>query len=280
MANFLTSYLVTSPFDNTRSSEDIISQAQTGYYSLQDYAVQHWYHHAQALADMAENSDTHEGTHIDLHLRDAACSLQQFVHFYAKPHLPRVDTIGSQESLSAILAQVPHDEHERTAYLNLELRTTWIRNEIESLEGLGDSQKEVLDDLHGPFDLFKCHKPWCSRFANGFSTLEERTSHMDRHDRPFQCQHEDCLWSSFGVETEADLDAHYSRYHATEDIQFPKSIRKTVSRLPSILQAAKDGDITSVKTYLDNGDKGLAQEVYRHLFGTPRTTATTKFANF
>lgn len=272
MVNFLTNYLVTPPFDNTKSSSDIAFQAQNGYYSLQDYAVQHWYHHAQALADVVESSKRHEIKHLEMYSREAIASLQKFIHYYSNFQISKrqiSESVESQQSLSASLAQVPQDEHERTSYLNLERRTTWIRNEIERLEVLNSSQKDVLDDLYGPTNLFKCQKPWCPRFTDGFRTLEERTSHMNRHDRPFQCRHEDCLWFSFGFETEADLQAHYDSHHseAREDIEFPKSVGNPVSKLPGLLQAAKDGDFNSVKTYLDDG-----QDInLRNRYKSPKT---------
>ncbi|KAF6808246.1 zinc finger protein [Colletotrichum sojae] len=273
MAKFLTNYLVTSPFENTRSSDDILLQARNGYYSLQDYAVQYWYHHCQALAGIAGKSSLHQTTHLDKHLREMSCSLQQFVHFYSKFHASNSqidEAVASQESLSAVLAKVPEDEQERTSHFNLVLRTTFIRNEIESLELLEDAQRAVLDDLHGPINLFKCHKPWCPRFTDGFNTSEERANHMNRHDRPFQCQYENCIWFSLGFETEADAQGHHADYHseATENIQFPTSVRKQASKLPGLLQAAKDGDIASVKSYLDSGQDINLRRVHKS-FKTP-----------
>ncbi|CAN9201287.1 unnamed protein product [Alternaria alternata] len=70
----------------------------------------------------------------------------------------------------------------------------------------------ALRDMYGS-NLFKCPRLSCMYFTNGFSTMEEREKHFERHERPARCTDEHCRGSQIGFATQAQLDRHLKENH-------------------------------------------------------------------
>ncbi|KAJ8132836.1 hypothetical protein O1611_g785 [Lasiodiplodia mahajangana] len=74
---------------------------------------------------------------------------------------------------------------------------------------------------------FKCPRVNCLRYYQGFSTLERRQHHLNKHDRPFLCYIVGCHMEVFGYATAKDLKKHLFKYHGidnlddTADAEFP-----------------------------------------------------------
>lgn len=69
-----------------------------------------------------------------------------------------------------------------------------------------------LHEIHGD-RLYRCSRPGCFRYRNGFETKAERDRHLSVHSRPFKCDDEKCDFSTLGFRTEAQLQAHFLRNH-------------------------------------------------------------------
>ncbi|KAF4484481.1 Ankyrin repeat and KH domain-containing protein 1 [Colletotrichum fructicola Nara gc5] len=246
MLSFCARYLASSAFQITPKSTTIIRFATQGYYALLDYTVQYWYDHLEALA--AANVAVGDIS------RDTVKQIKDFLarctdrHDLKKVHFSVLD-------LQELLAKIPQDSHDRAAFLDMENRTCWIRQEIENLSGLTEDEKCITTELYGASVKYKCHKPWCSRFAEGFATFGERADHMKLHERPFACEFDGCFGSTLGFESDEALNKHYTKYHVenSPEIKFPK--RNSKGRLIplDLLFAAERGDMYHVAKYLDEG---------------------------
>lgn len=250
--SFCMEYLTSGPFSRINRSHTVAAHARRAYYSLQDYAVAHWYDHATELAAI-RMYDSEDCPEMWEESKRAASLLARFLVDYGSS----VDGIwvgDSSVSLQAILDKLPNDERDRISLLNIEQRTTWIRQEIENLQDLEDDEKQILAELHGSGFGYKCHKPWCLMFTNGFEKSDERESHMNRHERSFLCPFDGCFGSIVGFESKVVMDQHQKNNHtdtAPTIMQFPAAGRIRPS--PNLFRAASRGDIDEVTQVLDDG---------------------------
>ncbi|TDZ24409.1 hypothetical protein Cob_v003428 [Colletotrichum orbiculare MAFF 240422] len=132
--NFCTEYLASTPFSMCLKPSVIAHHARSGYYGLQDYAIQYWYDHACLYA----NSTDAEG---DCGQEQTLSLLANFLEEYALD-VATFDTSPTK----GLLEFVASDDRDRASHLNLEQRTFSIRDEIESLK-LEDTEREVFNFL-------------------------------------------------------------------------------------------------------------------------------------
>ncbi|OBR15108.1 Zinc finger protein [Colletotrichum higginsianum IMI 349063] len=264
--SFCMEYLTSGPFSRINRSHTVAAHARRAYYSLQDYAVAHWYDHATELAAIRMYDSEHCPEMWEESMR-AASLLARFLVDYGSS----VDGIGGGDtsvSLQATLDKLPSYERDRVSLLNIVQRTTWIRQEIENLENLADDEKQILAELHGSNVGYKCHKPWCLMFATGFDKSDERESHMNRHERPFLCPFHGCFGSIVGFESKVVMDQHHKKNHSDAPPTIPRfpTPRRTRTSL-DLFRAASRGDIDEVTQLLDNGHD--ANRTKATLFKTP-----------
>jgi len=142
---------------------------------------------------------------------------------------------------------------------DLELRTLSIRKVIEEL--VEDDKKHASSSIHANhLELyygvipFKCQKPWCDRFSEGFDEKPERDQHVNRHERPFLCTVDGCFGADLGFESEAKLHDHNTQYHSDsqdDEWDFPSANTKQAK---DICKAAAQGDLHRVKELLAAGE--------------------------
>lgn len=151
---------------------------------------------------------------------------------------------------------LPSDHWERNAFIDIELRSTAVRRAIEELF---KSNSDLLScdayvNLHGAMNVFKCSKPWCDYFHDGFRSEKLRDAHTNQHNLPFQCSVEGCFASKVGFDKDQRLQQHLRRYHGetgdSSTISFPM-FRKLADI--SLTDAVKRGDYDLTKDLLDVG---------------------------
>src|SRR6202035_209061 len=75
------------------------------------------------------------------------------------------------------------------------------RKLLESLSSLNlpsySGENENLTTYYGD-KRFKCPKITCFYFHEGFKDAKSRDTHINRHDRPFNCTSPDCSVAEFG----------------------------------------------------------------------------------
>lgn len=268
LLSFCAEYLASSPFDLCKRSDAVSLHARQGYYSLQDYAVAHWYSHLKFLSNRT-SAGSGESQSFVCELQRATNSTTRFLEAYAAP-TGEPENNDPYSSLMLITGRLPTKDKTRNSLLNIETRTSWIRQEIENLRNLEDEAKELLDDLYGPI-RYKCPKPACSKFAEGFSTAQERRTHVNLHERPFLCNIEDCFGQACGFESCEALNQHMATFHAEPPatMQFPEHNRQTPSASKSLALEVMGGNVRGVRALLDDRADINKVEDGRHDYMTP-----------
>ncbi|KAI5861651.1 WD40-repeat-containing domain protein [Durotheca rogersii] len=218
-----------------------------GYYALQDYTVQYWFDHFRECAESTAALDLKE-------FQEVTQAAQVFLDSYGNlSKMGEYYDTRSPEGVARVLKKLPEDGSKRNEYFNIEVRTTSIRNAIETLHGavLDRGARDCLINLHGVTTPYKCAKPWCESFTAGFGSSQDRQRHTNRHDLPFGCPIEGCFAFELRYDTKEKLDRHKKSHHRGSDdgvIKFPKRKQAT-----NIWSAAERGDLVGVKTLLDSG---------------------------
>lgn len=203
--------------------------------------MQNWYHHAGYFIevfnelDVSINNSSFESlrTLLVAFLAQAPDTEPLFEPAYTY-------TIELYKSLAK-------DDRERNSQIEMELRLTLIRQQIERLYRDGSMPLEgAISQLYGHRLTLKCHKSWCSYFTGGFKTTEEQQAHLARHERSFYCPQEGCFTSSLGFASESLLETHRTTWHPmqSDPAQFPMRSRKKYRNLRA---AVISGDIDAVE---------------------------------
>jgi hypothetical protein len=92
------------------------------------------------------------------------------------------------------------------------LNKSLVRNRavLESL--LSTHITEEITTFYGD-KHFKCPRPTCFYFHEGFKDARSREQHINRHDRPFNCAFPDCFVAEFGFSSNKDLEKHRKLFH-------------------------------------------------------------------
>ncbi|KAI0549688.1 WD40 repeat-like protein [Xylaria curta] len=260
LAIFCSRYLTSEPFAYDINEVDIISQAAKGYYALQDYAVQFWFDHFQGCAERITRLDT------DLYPEVMSVAKMFLVSYGLPSKLGRLSDMESHEEVARLLECLPRDGRERTTYLNIEHRTTLIRNALEKIDRstLHPTVQEILTDLYGNIASYKC-----------FGNVEDRKQHTNRHDRPFRCPSNDCFASRLGYDTRAKLDQHQKTHHPdpeNDKIKFPKMATK---KKATVWTAVTQGDLATISSFLDSGE-----DINKFNEGEPLIYIAAKYGHF
>lgn len=219
--------------------------ARQGYYAFQDYAVQYGWEHF-------ENSRGIDPAKEETAFHDTVESAGAFLKSYSlSTKFQESITVPQHDEIISFADEIPKDKRDRAERFNLGYRTINIRKQIEVLrcKDVAPEDLDLMNDLYGPHVIYKCHKPWCDFFLEGFGTEKERTQHTERHDRPFSCAEEDCFGFSMGFESISLLNHHIKEHHAGDTIQFPKSWSKKLT--DDIWAAAERGEMSKVAAFLD-----------------------------
>lgn len=233
------SYLASPWFDQGLGNDERDEHAKDGYYSFQDYALSKWGYHLEAfirtgpdlLREPPEDSDHYNRVsrtlsnfagayHDDLvppeeHERIVAakeqCEAFQSSGFYAD--LLRIWTHlhGDQDNYPKQRKKVSIEKLDAALRLN--------RKTLETLATDPNISAEVsrnLTSLYGNY-MFKCDRPMCDFFYEGFEDAETRDAHLKRHERPYRCPVVACTLAVFGFSTNKDREKHIRVYHPDDD---------------------------------------------------------------
>ncbi|KAI5461405.1 hypothetical protein BGZ63DRAFT_508560, partial [Mariannaea sp. PMI_226] len=213
MTLFCARYITSLPFTLGLSGSEIEKHAVTGYYGFQDYAAAFWWKHAYRMigTSIDINTDLYNRT-----LQAVARAMELYGDFKNSLHEPHD---CPSHAVQRQLKELGEDAREWENNFRIEFRTRAIRNIVEPLLSKGDASSILT--LYGPV-RYKCHKPWCHSFYNGFELHQDREQHLSEHDRPFRCSLESCYGNKFGFPSESDLGRHNENHHlAQSTVHFP-----------------------------------------------------------
>lgn len=242
-------YLTSKPFLRDVDDNQILLYARQGYYAFQDYSVQYCLDHFLHHVEQSPSNTTQM-------LMNGMDSARAFLNSYYKS----TDMTGLQDGVSnewvvPLILGLPKSPRDRIECLDIAHRTVTIRKHVEEVrsQALKTEEMEVINNLYGFQNIFKCPKLWCSYFTTGFSTRKDCKKHVECHERPFCCSEEDCFAAQLGFDTEEKLNKHISRHHSSLDaeVKFPKKLAN--ARPSSIHKAIAKGDVATVLSILDSG---------------------------
>ncbi|KAK2792536.1 hypothetical protein FQN51_001654 [Onygenales sp. PD_10] len=251
MAIFCTRYLLSDPFKARTSSTQIEQYVHSGYYAFLDYAAQSVFGHLFAAAESPSGADErHWETLLGLaksFLDDYGIESQHVRYF-----VDNADPNDQLHDLTATIRSLPRNESELSKLFNLESRAFQIRKTIETYMTLDDFRRKaavLLEAMYGPLS-YKCPRNWCHHFNEGFSTKLDRDSHIEEHDRPFQCSHEHCPHNQLGFPSHAALEQHIKQSHAADGnagLLFKRPRKFTED---DVREAATRGDVAALRHFL------------------------------
>jgi ankyrin repeat protein len=271
MALLCMGYLTFDCFDADQSDDDIRQNIATAKYAFQDYAVAHWIDHLKASVQNTVGPCSHQeltdlvDDFIAKHWNDA---------FKPNPRIPK-------QVKTAFRALEGHDFHEHLlqAYhfgnadapatestveplelLRIVRRVRLVYEQmVSALPARESAQGRQLRQYYGA-NWFKCPRPVCRRFYDGFASARERDSHEKRHSRSFRCDVAGCFASASGCASEQSLKKHKAEYHSGVESLFPTYRPKTVAegtnavaedKIALLFKLAREGDVRALKQHLD-----------------------------
>jgi hypothetical protein len=242
-------YLAFPQVDKQRSEDDIRSDLVNGIHPFYDYASACWAMHLQESM-----SELKSGDKLD-HLRE---TLEAFVDLHwSQTHKPLQDLKRVHKSLSSLQASEMYEKITQAVgwakkqsgqygqgpshddALELWQTTEKIRLVLEHMQppSVSEADFQKLQQLYGT-NWFKCSRVNCLYYHQGFTTVDQRNHHVDKHDRPFLCSVAGCPMEYFGYATEGELKNHVFKYHGldmivdnTDDVEFPDSPREKTSNI-------------------------------------------------
>ncbi|KAI0861632.1 hypothetical protein F4860DRAFT_475705 [Xylaria cubensis] len=236
-------YLTLPQLDIDRQEVDeSYSNLVNGTYSFYDYASACWAMHLQdgisELKPSAELTQLLESLEIfiDIHWSRTHKPLQDLKRVRSS-----LESVRTSECFDKIVYAVGWAKRQSSKYgqgpspdeaLDLWQVTKKVRSVLEDARP-SDDEEQKLRRFYG-LHWFKCPRVNCLRYYQGFSTLEERQHHLNKHERPFLCYITGCHMEVFGYATSNELKQHLLKYHGigscddTSDVEFPDPPKRKV----------------------------------------------------
>ncbi|KAK4214473.1 hypothetical protein QBC37DRAFT_387130 [Rhypophila decipiens] len=238
MARFCAQYMYSSPFDPDIENTVVKTHCMTGYYGFMDYAAANWWKHARRLEDSA--------VHVTL---GAIVRLAGALNPEYKLGLD--DPANDVPAIWTRMRQYSDNSRDWEREFPIQTRIQLIRSYFDALFVPGNTQSSVdmdrLREFYGS-PKYKCSKPWCAFFHDGFKTISARDNHINQHNLPFRCSTDGCCRFQIGFATESELVRHNQRLHpAAVSVEFPSR------RRGNIFKAAAEGQIEAIQVLVAQG---------------------------
>lgn len=122
----------------------------------------------------------------------------------------------------------------------------------ETIKHQPDCACQELKNIYGN-GIYKCGRPGCPSYRAGFETKSRRVEHVQKHIRPFKCEHSECAFSTLGFAKETDLEAHLANahsqnLHAVPRITQGRTNASSEEELKAILiDAVQENDLSMIR---------------------------------
>lgn len=226
-----TSYLSLDAFNSTHEDKRTTEAALNGDYAFHRYAILEWLPHIHSLPG---NHTLDEQNSIGL--EEDVQKIHNNLSSFSTSTFYRGDVQSAEGKTLAILLEMLEAMYKdlwqgsgegrmkRSAILNLTSVTdenspviqqisriqTAIENALAS--EIGREKVSLLKEAYGNRP-YHCSSPSCTRFLDGFSTSQERNTHLQNHERQYLCGFQDCEFSSVGFPTKRSLETHHEIFH-------------------------------------------------------------------
>ncbi|KAH8708495.1 hypothetical protein GQ44DRAFT_627937 [Phaeosphaeriaceae sp. PMI808] len=220
-----------------------------GEYGFMEYAVLYWLRHIEAATTSLVSKHNEPTTSPVSKHNELFEALTEALGILVERHwnspTATIGPIGNRtREMLAMFSQSPSylqiqlaivltdkelryfgDTRPEHSALDLARTVMRIRNRLEMV--IQDyTEQDIAEDLRLKYGthLFRCPRFSCMYFTDGFSTPDERKTHIARHERPARCTDEHCRGSRIGFATEIQLERHLKETHsdmATRQHSFP-----------------------------------------------------------
>ncbi|KAK2745994.1 hypothetical protein FQN55_005816 [Onygenales sp. PD_40] len=248
MAIFCTRYLLSEPFKARIGSTEIEQYFDSGYYAFLDYATQNVFGHLFATIQSPTCTD---GRPSETLLGLTKSFLDDY-GIRSEPVRDFVDGTGPDDQLhdlTVTIRSLPQNKTELSKLFSLESRAFQIRKTIETYMAHRRKDVVLLETMYGPLS-YKCPRNWCRHFNEGFDTKLDRDSHIEKHERRFQCSHEHCPHNQLGFPSHAALKQHDKQSHAADGNAGFLFKRPRKFTEDDVREAATRGDVAALRHFL------------------------------
>jgi len=232
--------------DGTQSNRDNIqSNLLQGHYAFFDYAIASWGEHLMnAMTECGgtgeQDGDLEEVMTVFFELHWTPPSIKPSVHERVLRCARNIRDKNLQEksmiSLSSFHNIMTLHQPEETAMDCIDLyKFLGLLRKVHERLAIDGKHSSTLARYY-PRKVFKCPRPHCRWFYEGFTTAHERDDiHQAKHDRPFRCQVQDCFMAALGYSMKEELETHTKNYHKelTSENDFPEQPSESEIPAPS-----------------------------------------------
>lgn len=207
-------------------------KVKLGWFSFQDYACSQWHSHIEKVILKCGNLFL-DNNYSQSHGKLFDSALQEFIDQHrddltmdhhpdspkTTPELAKFSEFPFYPNLCTLWNHIYTHERkpfeirntvgiERIQKAMMDNRTTLENNFTPSDNACIN---DTIADYYGP-NLFKCKRRLCDFFHLGYDKHENRDTHNNRHDRPYQCPSQ-CNAAPIGFSSKKDLERHVRQYH-------------------------------------------------------------------
>ena len=216
----------------------VTTHCMTGYYGFLDYAAASWWKHARRL----ESSRDAITLKAIAKLADALNPQDE-----QGPGTATNDTTA----VWTRLRQGSDDGRDWEHDFPMGNRIRLFQDHFEEILGRANTGSQAdlakLAEFYGRLG-YKCSKPWCKFFQDGFETASARDDHVRQHELPFRCSIEGCYRFQIGFARESELARHNKRLHTEAGVVvFPSAARG------NIFKAAVQGRLEVIQDLVSRG---------------------------
>ncbi|KAE9374277.1 hypothetical protein N431DRAFT_371745 [Stipitochalara longipes BDJ] len=220
-------YLTFECFDEDVRREDLELYTTQGFLSLQDYASAKWHQHIRAIID-THPSEFSTDAETKAALQELDTGLAEFSARYepevmlplilpeARDDCEKFQSYPFWDKLLQVWNHVYQQDGkgpEARKEIGIKALSEVIMRNRGTIESLASTRHaDGLTIFYGDRH-FKCPRPTCFYFHEGFKDAKSRNQHINRHDRPFNCLFPDCSIAEFGFSSNKDLEKHKKLFH-------------------------------------------------------------------
>ena len=242
MAMFCAQYLSSKPFSPELKKENISEYVRSGYYGFLDYASANWWKHAKRMdrgRDTSQNVQALQSIFMFLESLGGSSTVTE-----------RGSSPEDIEALQQRITDLPDEDRDVEGTFSLEGVIRRVRTVIESMAASDPKSLGDASELYGHFS-YKCYKPWCHYFIQGFGTSRKRDNHISEHERPLRCAVDGCVGQQIGFAKQSDLKKHNRRHDQADKPDFP--LFPSTNLDVSLIRAAAKGSLADVQNYIEAG---------------------------
>ena len=262
LASLCLEYLSFPCFHTSASDQEVKRLIWKGSYAFMEYAAIYWTDH------LLESATDENFATVTVRCLSELLEAYLMKHWIDSSDLPR--NVQAGNSKLAFFTEWPaYDRFVHVVQIVSRPKSTRKSkaskypldtiNYIERVRGLlegivttdscQDSLKSLLTSFYGQ-NWYKCFRPSCSYFHQGFSSRQQRDQHKKKHERPFLCTYAGCLTAVRGFTSSKELENHVSLYHLSthSEWKFPAVVR---TKPVDLMQAVSKGDLVAVERLID-----------------------------